>query len=127
MVPRTGPVRKSTCLEGQTPYRDGQKRWQNCKEVDMKLRYDVITDFNGIVIFEPDSLIQFWGGQIQEGTDLYTHFMSSDDGDEVIKRGIIIPILAITDAGYGVEFYINEKSDRARRKSFLRMVFTHCM
>jgi len=82
----------------------------------MKLRYNVITDFNGIVIFEPDRLIQFWGGQIQEGTDLYTHFMSSDDGDEVINRGIIIPILAITDAGYGVEFYINEKSDRAPKE-----------
>jgi hypothetical protein len=76
------------------------------------LRYDVITDFNGIVIFDPDRLIQFCGGHIDEGTDLYTHFRSSDDGDKVVELGIIIPILAIDDAGYSVEFYINEKSNR---------------
>jgi len=78
------------------------------------LRYNVITDFNGIVIFDPDRLIQFWGGNIDEGTDLYTHFMSSDDGDKVIELGIIIPILAIDDAGYTVEFYINEISNRPK-------------
>jgi len=80
------------------------------------LRYDVITDFNGIVIFEPGRLIQFWGGRIDEGTDLFTYFMSSDDGDEVIKQGIIIPILAIDDAGYSVEFYVDEKSDRPKEQ-----------
>jgi hypothetical protein len=80
------------------------------------LRYKVITDYNGIVIFDPDRLIQFCGGHIDEGTDLFTHFMSSDDGDKVIEQGIIIPILAIDDAGYSVEFHINEKSDRPKEQ-----------
>src|SRR5262245_33544613 len=78
------------------------------------LSCNVIVDFNGIVIFAPDKLIQFWGGHIDEGTDLYTHFMSSNDGDKVVELGIIIPILAIDDAGYTVEFYINEESNRPK-------------
>jgi hypothetical protein len=63
-----------------------------CGSSDM-LRYTVITDFNGIVIFDPDRLIQFWGGHIDEGADLFTHFRSSNDGGKVIEQGIIIPIL----------------------------------
>ncbi|HKX27717.1 MAG TPA: hypothetical protein VJ302_08500 [Blastocatellia bacterium] len=80
------------------------------------LRYQITTDFNGIVIFEPHRLKQFFGGRIAEGTDLFTTFMSSDDGDEVIKQGIIIPILAIDDAGYSIEFYLNEKSARPQEQ-----------
>jgi hypothetical protein len=80
------------------------------------LRYDVITDFNGVVIFDPDRLIQFCGGHIDEGADLFTRFMTSNDGDKVIEQGIIIPILAIDDAGYSVEFYIDEKSDRPKEQ-----------
>jgi hypothetical protein len=80
------------------------------------LRYDVITDFNGVVIFDPDRLIQFCGGHIDEGADLFTHFMTSNDGDKVIEQGIVIPILAIDDAGYSVEFYIDEKSGRPKEQ-----------
>jgi hypothetical protein len=82
------------------------------ERLSQMLRYKIITDFNGIVIFEPNRLIQFFGAHIDEGSDLFTHFRSSDDGDKVVEQGIIIPILAIDDAGYDVEFYINEKSNR---------------
>jgi hypothetical protein len=75
-------------------------------------RYDVGTDFNGLVIFAPDRLRNFYQGEIAEGTDLFSRFTTLEEGDEMLKRGIIIPILAIDDGGYGVEFYVNEKSAR---------------
>lgn len=70
------------------------------------------TDFNGIVIFEPYRLIEYFGGSIAPGTDLFTVFRSTDQGDDVLKRGIVIPILAIDDASYTLEFLIDEASTR---------------
>lgn len=72
----------------------------------------VNTDFNGIVIFEPFRLREFFGGQIAPGTDLFSLFRTTDAGDQVLKAGIVIPILAIDDAGYSVEVLVNEKSAR---------------
>jgi hypothetical protein len=76
------------------------------------LRYEIITDFNGIVLFEPNKLVRFFGGHIDEGSDLFTRFTSSDDGGKVVEQGIVIPILAIDDAGYGIEFCIDENGRR---------------
>lgn len=73
----------------------------------------VNTDFNGIVIFEPYRLADFLGGSIAPGTDLFTMFRNSDAGDEVLKAGIVIPILAIDDAGYTLEVLIDEESTRS--------------
>jgi hypothetical protein len=72
----------------------------------------VNTDFNGIVIFEPYRLAEFFGGSIAPGTDLFTEFRSSDLGDRVLEAGIVIPILAIDDAGYTIEILVDEKSVR---------------
>lgn len=72
----------------------------------------VNTDFNGIVVFEPYRLANFFGGSIAPGTDLFRMFRTSEAGDEVLKAGIVIPILAIDDAGYSLEFFINEESKR---------------
>jgi hypothetical protein len=60
------------------------------------------TDYNGIVLFVPDALRRFYGGRIRKGTNLFKRLMTSDDGDEVIRRGIVVPVLAITDAGYSI-------------------------
>jgi len=98
------------------------------ERLSIMLRYTVITDFNGIAIFDPDRLIQFFGGQIAEGADLFTHFMSSDDGDKIVEQGIIIPILAIDDGGYSVEFYVDEKSNRPKEQVvFENGVFPLCI
>src|SRR5262245_8846252 len=60
----------------------------------------VITDFNGIVLFEPVLLRERYGGAIAEGTDLFTRYRTSDEGDAVLAAGLIVPVLAIDDAGY---------------------------
>lgn len=60
------------------------------------------TDFNGIVLFDPSALREHYGGGIPEGTDLFTRYVTTDEGDEVLSRGLIVPVLAIDDAGYDI-------------------------
>ncbi|WP_437637620.1 hypothetical protein [Sorangium sp. So ce854] len=62
----------------------------------------VITDYNGIVLFEPHLLQQRYGGAIEEGTDLFTRFTTTDEGDRVLAEGLIVPVLAIDDSPYKV-------------------------
>lgn len=62
----------------------------------------VFTDANGIVLFDPGRLRERYGGSIAERTDLFTKFIATDEGDEVLKEGIVVPILSIDDAGYEV-------------------------
>jgi hypothetical protein len=62
----------------------------------------VYTDFNGIVLFDPSLLLQRYGGKIRSGTDLFTRYTSTEEGDEVLAQGLIVPVLAIDDAGYDI-------------------------
>ena len=61
----------------------------------------VNVDYNGIVLFDPAALAGHFGS-IAPGTDLHSRFTSSEEGDVVLRRGIVVPILAIDDAGYDV-------------------------
>ena len=45
---------------------------------------EVIVDYNGIVLFAPDLLKQFYHGQIVKGTDLFTRYITTDEGDTVL-------------------------------------------
>jgi hypothetical protein len=60
------------------------------------------TDYNGIVVFDPDALRAWCGGNIAPGTDLFHRFTASDEGDRVLELGIVVPILAIDDGGYTI-------------------------
>jgi hypothetical protein len=62
----------------------------------------VITDANGIVLFEPTLLRAFYGGHIAEGTDLYARFLTTNEGDRVLVEGLVVPVQGIDDAGYEV-------------------------
>jgi hypothetical protein len=62
----------------------------------------IITDANGIVLFEPTRLRAFYGGAIAAGTDLYARFLASDEGDQVLAQGLVVPLHGIDDAGYEV-------------------------
>jgi hypothetical protein len=59
------------------------------------------TDYNGMVLFEPTALRDYYG-RIRKGTNIFARFMKTEDGDEVLRRGIVVPILAIDDASYTV-------------------------
>jgi hypothetical protein len=65
-------------------------------------RGKVITDFNGIVLFEPTLLKERYGGAIEVGRDLFTEYITTDEGDDVVTAGIVVPILAIDGAGYDI-------------------------
>ena len=55
------------------------------------------TDFNGIVLFDPDALKAYYG-RIKSGANLFKRFTTTTDGDEILALGICVPILAIDDA-----------------------------
>lgn len=62
----------------------------------------VDTDFNGIVFFDPCLLRAQAGGSIAPGTDLFTRYTTTEEGDDVIAAGVILPLLAIDDGGYEI-------------------------
>ncbi len=49
---------------------------------------------NGMVIFDPAALIRHYGG-ITAGTNLFERYTTTDEGDDVITKGLIIPVLGI--------------------------------
>lgn len=65
-------------------------------------RFEIIVDFGGIVIFDPDRLTEYFGG-IDVGTNLYRRFITTDDGERVVEAGIVTPILGINDSIYEVD------------------------
>lgn len=62
----------------------------------------IVTDFNGLVLFEPSLLKKRYGDGLVVGTDLFSRYRTSDEGDAVIREGLIVPILAIDDAEHEV-------------------------
>jgi hypothetical protein len=62
-------------------------------------RVDV--DANGIVLFDPVVVAQ-WRPHIKWRTDLFTELTTTDVGDEALRRGLFVPVLAIDDGGYDV-------------------------
>lgn len=69
--------------------------------------FDLSVDFNGIVLFEPERLVNYFGGSIADGQNVYKAFTSSPAGEEVVERGIITPILGINDGLYKVFVRLN--------------------
>ena len=63
---------------------------------------EMITDFNGFVLFDPVRLERALGRPPVQGEDLYSLFRSSDLGDRVVAQGAILPILGLTDGGYEI-------------------------
>ena len=62
---------------------------------------EVDVEFNGIVVFDPLNLKSYYGN-IQNGENLFKRYIETEEGDEVIGAGLIVPILSIDDAGYDV-------------------------
>lgn len=65
-------------------------------------KFRVTVDYNGIVLFDPDALIQYFGGTIHEGENILERLTTTDDGEAVIAAGIALPILGINDSTYEV-------------------------
>jgi hypothetical protein len=62
----------------------------------------ILTDFNGLVLFDPLVMKQHYGDTLTEGRDLFTEYITTDEGDAVLAAGLIVPVLAIDAAGYDV-------------------------
>lgn len=73
---------------------------------------NVDVDYNGIVFFDPLRLEKYFDRKIEEDEDLFKLMIETNHGDEVISRGIVLPILAITDAGYTINLFLDESCER---------------
>lgn len=80
---------------------------------------EVIVDFNGIVVFDPSLLEEFFT-EMKPGENLYRRFTTTDDGDKVVDKGIMIPVLGINDSIYKV--YVRSTHEESPIPSDLIMV-----
>lgn len=70
-------------------------------------------DFNGIVLFDPKRLKDYFGGSIDPGTNIYRRFTSSEAGDDVVRQGIVVPVMGINDSNYEVFLRSGDVPSRA--------------
>lgn len=63
---------------------------------------ELSVEYNGIVIYDPDTLAAYYRNGPREGENLFERYITTDEGDEVLAAGLIVPVLAIDDAGYEV-------------------------
>lgn len=87
----------------------------------MRKTFEVITDYNGIVLFDPVLLKNCLNRKIPPGENIFEVFSSTSLGDEVLKKGIVLPIMAIDDGGYQINISINESYERPESE----IVFTN--
>ncbi|MBT0568224.1 hypothetical protein [Williamsia sp. CHRR-6] len=71
-------------------------------------RFDMTVDFNGIVIFDPARLSDYYGG-IKRGHNVWRDFTTTNMGDEVVQQGIVVPLIGINDGSY--EVYVRSVSE----------------
>lgn len=59
-----------------------------------------ITDCNGFCLFDPTRLRQVLAREPAEDENLFSLFLSSELGDEVLRAGAVVPVYPITDGRY---------------------------
>ncbi|UKE68209.1 hypothetical protein K8O61_11890 [Xanthomonas cerealis pv. cerealis] len=63
--------------------------------------FKLSVDFNGLVLFDPSRLSDHYGG-LEVGRNLWADFTATEKGDEVVRQGIIVPLLGINDGLYDI-------------------------
>ncbi|KAB0537869.1 hypothetical protein [Xanthomonas cissicola] len=63
--------------------------------------FKLSVDFNGLVLFDLSRLSDHYGG-LEVGRNLWADFTNTEKGDEVVRQGIIVPLLGINDGLYDV-------------------------
>jgi hypothetical protein len=91
-------------------------------ELSVMQEISVIVDFNGIVIFDP-VLLGCIRPEIGCGENLYQRFTQTNEGDEVVKQGIVVPIIGINDSIYRV--LIRDEAERSQVDPELIVVSNH--
>ena len=59
-------------------------------------------EYNGIVVYDPHTVRAYYRGGPREGENLFARYTATDEGDAVLAAGLVVPVLAIDDAGYEV-------------------------
>src|SRR5262249_41930532 len=74
-------------------------------------------EYNGIVVFDPRVLRAYYGGSIAAHANLFERYTTTEEGDDVLRRGIIVPILAIDDLGY--DCIVKDAEERCPEEAFV--------
>lgn len=65
-------------------------------------RGEVTTDANGLILYDPVVFREAYGATLQDGRNLLREYLSNESGDEVLRSGLVVPILAIDADTYSV-------------------------
>jgi hypothetical protein len=66
------------------------------------VQVELDTDGNGFVLFDPETLYEVLGGRPAYNENLLSIFTKTDIGDEVLRRGAMVPIYPLTSGGYNI-------------------------
>ena len=76
----------------------------------------VDVDFNGIVIFDYPSILDIFEEKLLSGQNILSSFVNTEKGDEVLDKGICLPIMGIHDGGYLVRVFVDEEPLEQQRR-----------
>ena len=65
-------------------------------------RGQVTTDANGLFMYDPTVFRAAYGTSLRDGRNLLQEYLSDDSGDEALRSGLVVPILAIDADTYSV-------------------------
>ncbi|QKZ02405.1 hypothetical protein [Pseudomonas eucalypticola] len=82
----------------------------------MRFECDVDVDFNGIVMFVYPKLADLFEGGVQPGQNVLRAFTTTDKGDEVLDKGVALPIMGVDDGTYRLRIFIDEAPCKERRE-----------
>lgn len=78
---------------------------------------ELSVEYNGIVVYDPSVLANHYDGGIAEGENLFERYITTDEGNDVLRAGLFVPVLAIDDAGY--EIVVRMKSEVHPHDAFI--------
>ncbi|MEQ8458572.1 MAG: hypothetical protein RLO52_37450 [Sandaracinaceae bacterium] len=70
--------------------------------LEMIWRGHVTTDANGLFMYDPTVFRAAYGASLRDGRNLLQEYLSDDCGDEALRSGLVVPILAIDADTYSV-------------------------
>lgn len=78
----------------------------------MRIKIDI--DYNGIVFFDPLT-VRDVDNSLETGTNLLERYTTTDAGDEVLRKGAFVPILAIDAGTYVLEIINGDLPDELEK------------
>ena len=80
----------------------------------------VQANLSGLAFFDLDLLKERYGPKLRKGSNLLKRYTTTDEGDSVIREGLVLPILSIKDDDYMVVVRTKDEEWGRPQKSVLK-------